>query len=458
MNDRLPWTRGSGAFAHLPLERTAAARPPTARLLFWILLAVLFTPSLRLPGNVPFRLDDMIVFGAGAGLMGKWLLNRWRLRPDPVFFSAVAVTGAILLSTILAPGNYPVGAKEYLDCLRPVKFLLVYWLARECDKETGLRTFLRTLSISIFALFGTACMEMFFARLLPSGLVVRFFSLFTEKEPGLLLDMMATRPFATFNTPPDLGYVACVLLFAGPLLAPGWKRRAVVAVCFLTLLITASRTLLFALPLLLGLQALLRSRTGKEALRRMGFSLALIGAAGASAVILLPLLSPHASDFTESMIRAVWSGDTSDEDSITTRLGNLYLVDYTWTHAPLLGVGTRALLPDYVDSELILTYHRYGAVGLMALLLIYPAGFSLARRAATAFRELYAFVALVLAVTFLVGITLGALDNSRVGVLPFVILGLAASQTKGNLRGRAGVFAALFAGPAPAQPLAQGGA
>jgi hypothetical protein len=243
------------------------------------------------------------------------------------------------------------------------------------------------------------------------------------------------------------------LLFASPLLHPRRWRRAVVAVCFFTLLITATRTLLFALPVLLLLQARLRSRTAKEMLKRLGWSLAFTGVAAASAVILLPLVSPHASDFTEGMIRAVVSGDTSDQDSITTRLGNLYLVDYTWTHAPMLGVGTRALLPDYVDSELILTFHRYGTVGLAALLLLYPAGIGMARRIAKEDRELYAFVVMTLAVTFLVGITLGALVNSRIGVLPFVVLGLMGGQ-KSEARQRRGFFAILLAGPTAALPVA----
>ena len=265
---------------------------------------------------------------------------------------------------------------------------------------------------------------MFFARTAPGSIVVRFFSLFTEKSPDLLLDMMATRPFATFNTPPDLGYVACVCLFAGPLIHSPRRRKVFVVTFFLILLITATRMLLISLPLLLILRALLGGKTVKEAFKRLRFSLAVIVLAGVSSAVLLPIISPQASGFTQSMIVSIATGDINDQDSITTRLDNLALVSYTWSHAPVFGVGSRSLLPDFVDSELILTFHRYGLLGLAALLLIYPLGFRVARQAAKGNHELSQFAVMALAVTFLIGITQGALTNSRTGVLLFVILGL----------------------------------
>ena len=263
---------------------------------------------------------------------------------------------------------------------------------------------------------------------------MQFFSLFTEKSPDLLLDMMATRPYATFNTPPDLGYVACVCLFAGPLIQSLRKRRIFVVTFFLILLITTTRMLLFSMPLLLILQALLGKKTAKDAMKRLRVSLSLITVAGASSVVLLPMISPQASEFTQSMITAFASGDTRNEDSIETRLENLYLVDYTWTHEPLFGVGSRSLLPDFVDSEYILTFHRYGLFGLTALLLFYPLGFGLARQVAGENQALYQFAVLALATTFLSGVTLGSLDNSRTGVLAFIILGIVRATKDHQLR------------------------
>jgi hypothetical protein len=236
--------------------------------------------------------------------------------------------------------------------------------------------------------------------------------------------MMATRPFATFNTPPDLGYVACVCLFAGPLIHSPRRRKVFVVTFFLIILITATRMLLISLPLLLILRALLGGKTVKEAFKRLRFSLAVIVLAGVSSAVLLPIISPQASGFTQSMIVSIATGDINDQDSITTRLDNLALVSYTWSHAPVFGVGSRSLLPDFVDSELILTFHRYGLLGLAALLLIYPLGFRVARQAAKGNHELSQFAVMALAVTFLIGITQGALTNSRTGVLLFVILGL----------------------------------
>ncbi len=422
----------------LPRRLPNAVRTePSGRWRGWLLcllLGMLYTPTLRLPGGVPLRIDDVLVFSAGGVLAVKFLLGLRAPKLDAVFLYTAALTGMILLLTLMAPEGLDVTAKEYLDCLRPIKFFLVYWLVRDCDPAAAQRTFIRIMSAASFILLAIACIEMFFARTMPGGIVVSFFSAFTEKSPDLLLDMMASRPFATFNTPPDLGYVACVCLFAGPLIHSPRRRKAVVATFFLILLITATRMLLFSLPLLLILQAFLRAKTAKEAFKRLRINLALIALAGASSVVLLPMISPHASDFTQSMIVSVVSGDTRDQDSITTRLGNLYLADYTWSHAPVLGVGSRSLLPDFVDSELILTFHRYGLAGLAALLLIYPLGFGLARQVAGKNHELYQFAIMALATTFLSGITLGALDNSRTGVLIFIILGLVRAAKDHELR------------------------
>jgi hypothetical protein len=389
-----------------------------------LLLAVLFTPRVKLPGEVPLRIDDFLVFTAGATLTLKYFLGLRVPRLDVLFWYTVAVVSTILWSTLTAPSGLDVTAKEYLDCLRPLKFFLVYWIVCDCNRAAVQRAFIGIMSSSSLMLLAILCVEMSFARVAPGGIVVRFFSAFTEKSPDLLIDMMAARPFATFNTPPDLGYVACVCLFAGPLIESPSRRRIFVAANFLILLITATRMLLFSLPLLLTMQAFLRARNAMEAYKRLRINLVLIAVAGASSVILLPMISPHASDFTKSMIVSVASGDTRDEDSISTRLGNLYLVDYTSSHAPIFGVGSRALLPEFVDSELILTYHRYGLIGLTSLLLIYPLGFRLARQVRHTDQGLYQFAVMALVTTFLSGITSGTLDNSRTGVLLFLILGM----------------------------------
>jgi hypothetical protein len=183
--------------------------------------------------------------------------------------------------------------------------------------------------------------------------------------------------------------------------------------------------MLFSLPLLLIVQAVYARGTVLEALKRLRFSLAMITLAGVSSVVLLPIISPHASEFTQSMVVSVASGDTDGEDSITTRVGNLYLVSYAWEQSPVTGVGARTLLPEFVDCELIMTFHRYGLLGLTMLLLIYPLGFGLVHKAASCNREYSQFAVVALVATFLIGITQGALTNSRTGVLLFVIIGLA---------------------------------
>lgn len=419
-------------------QREKKSSACTNRWLFWLLLAVLYTPAIRIPGGIPIRVDDLLVFGCGAAVAGRYLLRLESPRLDAMFYYSAAVAGTILLSTLTVPDGLglEVTVKDYLDVLRPVKFLLVYWLVRDANPAASRQIWIRTISQSAYVMLGIVFVEMLFARVAPGSVVVRFFSLFTEKPPELLVDMMAMRPFATFNTPTDLGYVAVLLLFTAPLIRSRRSRNALIAVSFLILLCTATRTMLFSLPLLLLLRATLAGQTMKEKFKRLRTCLATVVLAGVATIVFLPLISPHSADFTQSMIAAVASGDTDEQDSITTRMNNLNLVAYTWQQAPLTGVGSRSLLPDFVDSEIIMTFHRYGVIGMAALLFIYPLGFWMARQVAASDRELSLFAAMALSSTFLIGITQGALINSRTGVLIFVVLGLLRSRQIHELGGK----------------------
>jgi hypothetical protein len=396
-----------------------------------LLVSVLFTPTFRVPGGIPVRIDDVVVFGT-AGILAATALLRLRVsRPDLVVLYLMVVIGTILLSTVLAPSRIVVvTAKEYLDILRPLKFLLVYWILRQHNPVSAKRTFLHTMSISLVALLGIACVEMLSARIFAGGPIVTFFSHFTDWDSEHAELAMAVRPFATFNTPVDLGYVAMLGLFLGPQLASPRSRVFVTTVSFLTVLITVTRTFMFSLPFLLLLQAMLRGHSFKEKLKRLRVALALTLLAAMAAVLVLPAISPTAAEFTQRTIISLTNGDTRDDESIATRLENLELVVYTWQNAPVLGVAARSLLPPFVDSELIMTFHRYGVVGFATLLAFYLIAFIVAKKTESYNRDLAQFLMISLLITFLIGITQAALINSRIGVFLFVILGMAAGWQK----------------------------
>jgi hypothetical protein len=406
-----------------------------------LLLSVLFTPNFRLPGGIPFRLDDLLVFATGAILAAIAILDLRVSKPDLMALSLMLLVGAILISTLLAPPAIAVTAKEYFDILRPLKFLFVYWILRRHDAVSARNTFRRVICVSLLVLFAIACLQMLAVSVSSEGPLVTFFSRFTERDFEDAQLMMATRPFATFDTPVNLGYVAVIGLFLAPQIRPRKYRILIISVSFLALLISVTRTLLFALPILLPLQAMLRGRFLGGRLKSVSTALALTIVAAISAMLILPLVSPAAAGFTSQMIQSVATGDAQSDVSVSTRLDNLELVAYTWQNAPLLGVGGRSLLPPFVDSELVLTFHRYGIIGFAVFLGFYPAAYLLAKRTRQHDQEFAEFIVMVLAATFLIGITQAALINSRMGVLPFAILGVAAAWQRNE--GRAGKRIAL---------------
>ena len=85
-----------------------------------LLMLVLFTPKVVLPGGVPIRLDDFVSFFA-----------------------------------LGSPVGGAVGAKEYLDALRPLKFLAVFHVTRRlAHPDVATRGFVRVLAAATVA--GTA--------------------------------------------------------------------------------------------------------------------------------------------------------------------------------------------------------------------------------------------------------------------------------------------------------------
>lgn len=401
--------------------------------LYTLLLFVLFFPSVKIWGEVPLRPDDLMVFCSGGVLVLGYILRLRLPKLDAISLWLVINAGTILLSTIVAQltMSAPIGAKEYLDLLRPVKYLIVYLVVRDMDFLDGYRIFKRVIAGSMVCLLAMAVLEMIAARTsLGGSTLIDFFSLFTAIDPNQVVQMLSVRPFATFNTPTDLGYVAVIGIFIALLSDERKKLYVNVCVSFFVLLLTATRTFMFSLPLMMMLYATAASRNLQEKIRRLFLVLGLSILAVVAGIILMPVLSPNAAKFTDSMVTSVATGNTSDQDSITTRMNNLALVGITLKTAPILGVATRSYMPSFVDSELIVTFHRYGIVGFVSWLVFFPLAFFAIRKLKNGERRFLGFLATFIFITFLYGITQGALDNSRIGSLLFIALGLGVRRVK----------------------------
>ena len=148
----------------------------------------------------------------------------------------------------------------------------------------------------------------------------------------------------------------------------------------------------------------------------------------------IELLSTAARSAIILTAQSLLSGDLEADDSIRLRLMNLVLAEQTWTAAPWRGVVTRDFMrPELVggvDSEYLLTFHRYGLFGIALLLMTSWQLWRVARMARWSQPSLGRWLTVTVVIGLLYGVTQGALINTRIGVLPFLIAGLAVSAQR----------------------------
>jgi len=410
--------------------RKQSTDSPVQRLWDWwlacVLLAVFFTPTLRLPGEIPLRPEDVLIFGAALIAFLRALYTLRIPKTSGPWLYLTLVPASVLLCTLVAAmkGTFPIGLKEYLDILRPIKFLIVFLMVAHIPPQTSQRTFIRVLNGSMIALALIALYQLIFIRVDSNGMVTKFFLLYTELQEEHARTMLALRPYATFNTPTDLGYVSTIGIFVGLVLVPRAKRKWIVGASLLALVISETRTFLFSLPLLFIMDAWLSSPSSKERRTRLIAAAYLLLAGLILMVGVVRVTSLSGYDIMGTM----FTTNVQNDESIANRIENLQLAQYTWDHARWFGVVTRSLLGPAADSELLYTFHRYGLVGLAMLLALYPAGYFCASRAKRRNLEMARFALIMLAITFLYGITQGAIINTRIGVIPFVVLGILSTR------------------------------
>jgi hypothetical protein len=398
-----------------------------------VMLAVLFTPSFRVMGTVPVRADDVLIFFGFGYYISKRLVLLKMPRLDSVAFSSFLVIASIAVSTLFVSlsSSGSITAKEYLDVVRPLKWLFLYWIVADIDATKAMKLILRTLYISWAILLALCILEIVLGRFFPNMALAQFLASFRNGgDWDAVSSYMDKRPFATLESPTSLGYLATIGIFLSQLLEEKRKRRIFAAISSALLILTMTRTFFFALPLLFVCYEIARSDNWKTAIKGALVSIRVLVVLLLVALVVMPIISPSVTDLTFGVFSTVSSGNATEDFSIGNRIANLSLVVMTWNQAPLLGVATRAYLPDFVDSELIITFHRYGLFGLCALLSVYPAGMLMAWRMRRQNREMAASIMTMLMITFLYGITQGALINSREGVIPYIILGVLSSAAR----------------------------
>jgi hypothetical protein len=427
---------------------------------FWlvvVVLSVLFTPSFQVMGTVPVRLDDVLIFGGGGYFLCKSLVSMRMPKFDPIVVSLIAVVISIFVSTFSVSMSSPdlITPKEYLDLVRPLKWLFLYWQVAEIGTERTTSLILRTLYRSWLVMLGLCVFEILLGKFLPDSPIAQFLANFRNGEEWHGVGAyMESRPFGTLESPTTLGYLATIGIFLGYLYPERSKRIVFTCVSCALLILTMTRTFLFALPVLFAIYSFIRSDNLRKAARGIFASTGILVVLAFIVLIVMPLISSANAELTNGVISSVATGSTTSDNPLGTRIANLSLVATTWNRAPWLGVATRAFLPEYVDSELIITFHRYGLIGLFALMSIYPAGILIAWKVRRFDHERAACITLILLPTFLYGFTQGALINSRAGALPYILLGLITAhaqkhQNRNLFKSSATKSDALICAPAP---------
>ena len=392
--------------------------------LFWcelLCILVILVPNLRLPGGIPFRLDDALVFTTAAFFVIRAVIL-WQLpQIDSIVVALLFTAIGVAVVTVLAPSvpGLSVGAKEYLDVLRPVKLLSVYVIVRSFRIMP--EQLVQNIRWSVTALLLFASAQLLLLSPSSDGPFAHFSLLFSDLKEEHIRSFFGLRPFATFHTPTDLGYVATIFLAAGYSLKNLPARRRLMICSTVLLLLSGTRTFLLVLPAFFIARAFAASSL-RQRFKLLAATVAALAGLTALMFVVIPKINPAFAANTSRTVEAIVSGDFEADESIYDRLQNLALVTYTWEHSKVFGVVSREKLTVAADSEYILVFHRYGLVGLAEEVAFYLAAILILRRMQSHAPDVAMWGKLVLCATALYGVTQGALINTRIGVLPILIL------------------------------------
>lgn len=234
------------------------------------------------------------------------------------------------------------------------------------------------------------------------------------------------RGFGTFSTPTDLAFVLGLIFLTVMLLPSVPLRAATASACIVGIVVSGTRTIAFALPPIYLVAHLMVKRGIVTSTRKLAIVLTALVLGGAGGWWMADDAARAAALF---MVASAASGDLLNDQSVSVRLGNFQLGETTLRVAPWSGVVTRDFIdaPEIggVDSEYLLTFHRYGLIGLGALLAltlgVMVRGWLMNRRG----HDWGAVVAAIGALTLAYGLTQGAWINTRLGALVAAVVALA---------------------------------
>src|SRR6202012_4576625 len=113
------------------------------------------------------------------------------------------------------------------------KFLIVYHVVRQRNRQKTLCALVKTMAVAIPILLALAFLQLLSSRVMGDSLLVKGLALFADQSPfDDAVAMMIQRPFATFNTPTHLGYLATLVLFLAPMIQRRGIRRMTIVLSF----------------------------------------------------------------------------------------------------------------------------------------------------------------------------------------------------------------------------------
>jgi hypothetical protein len=417
---------------------TSRSRIRMSGWLICILLSVCFAPTVELSrvisgaGAVPLRLEDFFAIGALVYLLisrptmraGQTSGAEWILLATALYVLADTFAGSPIPGTTIQ-------LKEYLDVLRILKFLVVFAVASRSTPEDYQR--LLAWLPAIAALFAVLAIGQYFLDHGSDNLLARFSLSYGRMEELRFRHYLGYRPFATFSSPTDFGYFMSVVLILAVLLKNLPHRKLTILTSLVGLTLSGTRTFLFSIPVLLVIYVLFFGGNVQHRTRTLFFAII----AGILSILLLRyFFSTYTDEITMTLNRLLFGGIENDE-SYRYRSNNLDLVRLTLEHAPMTGVISREFFPNAVDSEYIMTLHRYGVIGLVFTALLYGGLVTQVLRHIRRF-PIQGRVALwIITLTAIYGVTQGALINTRMGCVPFLLLGMFISHCRAPRSGAA---------------------
>ena len=411
----------------IPASRLAKVDLASA-LVVGMVFAAALTPTVRLTGNIPLRIDDLLTL-IGVGYIALRVAFTGKIvRPDPLL--AVLVIQAIYVFAdsftswyLGAPvPSLSVGPKELLDVGRPIKFIVIVLLCYIADGVSLRRRLSKALPVVAIILSLMAFLQIFFVRSSSTGLMPNLFLAFSELNDSQVRDFFGRRAFATFNTPTDYGFYSALTLAAAFFLKDTNRRSLVMLLSIIGIIISSTRTLMFSMPILMLAYFALFDPDRRNRVKKLLWTFSILGC---SAVVFLAILPSILGDFSADAIRTVrslTSGDYENDESISNRLKNLELMEIAWEHAKVTGIVSRDAQTEAYDSEIIMVFYRYGMLGLGVMGLFYIGAATKPWYARRSESNLSHLAFSILIITFLYGITQGALMNTRVGIFPIVLL------------------------------------